>query len=139
MKHGVSKMILSAALAAGVCACVGFAGSHHDSSMRKTRVIFSQTMKFANGVELPAGEYRMEVPANSQTPNVQFFKIYTGVYNTQTEVEGKAAASVNATVVSEPTKNARTEVVGDTQGDVQVVKSIQPKGWNEQLVFAPQG
>jgi tetraacyldisaccharide-1-P 4'-kinase len=98
--------------------------------------MFAQQAKFKNGEVLPAGEYRMEVSKNSQTPEVKFYKIYTGTYESQIEVGDKAVASVKATVVTEPTKNQKTEVLSESHGNIQVVKSILPAGWNERLVFS---
>ncbi len=101
--------------------------------------MFAQQAKFKNGEVLPAGEYRMEVSKDSQTPEVKFYKIYTGTYESQIEVGDKAVASVKATVVTEPTKNQKTEVLSESHGNIQVVKSILPAGWNERLVFSSAG
>jgi hypothetical protein len=109
-------------------ACLGFgAWGGHKSLDRGTEVTFINTTKFNNGTTLPAGTYRMEVPENSQTPKVSFYK------------DGKEMATVDAKVVNEGTKNESTEVESVTQGDAQQVTSIQPSGWHEKIVFESNG
>ena len=115
-----------AGLAVAVLAttCVGFAaGDHHKSKERGVDVTFSTTAKFNNGNTLPPGTYRMEVADNSQTPAVTFLQ------------QGKVVATTQAKVVTEQKKNDGTEVDSVTQGDTEVVTSIRPAGWDEELTF----
>jgi len=106
--------------------CLGFAsGATHKD--RAKDVTFSATSKFQNGVTLRAGTYKMEVPDNSQTPNVTFSQ------------NGKVVATVPATIVSEQKKNSQTEVDAVTRGNAQAVTAIRPSGWDEELSFAPAG
>jgi hypothetical protein len=69
----------------------------------------------------------MEVPDNSQTPNVTFYK------------GGKPMATVPAKVVTEEKKNSETEVDALTHGNAQALTAIRPAGWNEELTFGPAG
>jgi hypothetical protein len=86
-------------------------------------VDFYSLTKFRNGTTLAPGTYRMEVPENSSTPDVTFYK------------EGRAIATVKAKVVSQLTKNQATEVESVTRGNAQLVNSIRPAGWHETLLF----
>jgi len=107
-----------------VAACFGFAaGGSHKSQGRKADVTFSSIIKFNNGTTLPAGTYRMEVSENSPTPAVTFAQ------------DGKVVATIEAKVVSEQKKNDVTEIDTVNQGDVQLVKSIRPGGWTEEIDF----
>jgi hypothetical protein len=109
-------------------ACLGFGSwGNHKSSERATQVTFINMTKFKNGTTLPAGDYRMEVAENTQSPKVTFYK------------DGKAMASVNAKVVDEGTKNPTTEIDSVTQGKTQELTSIRPSGWHEKLVFESSG
>jgi hypothetical protein len=135
MKFPKVKLFPFLAIAILAGSCPGFGAWLHNSSTRTANVSFAEEARFNNGTVLPAGDYRMEVQSDTQQPSVKFFKVYNGVEADQTEVANKAAASIEATVVTEPRKNATTEVLSDSHGDVQVVKSISPAGWNEQLVF----
>jgi tetraacyldisaccharide-1-P 4'-kinase len=106
--------------------CLGFAaGTSHKSAERRTDVTFINMMKFANGDTLPAGTYRMEVPENSHTPNVMFYK------------DGKVMATTKAKVVTQQEKNQETKVESVTRANAQLLTSISPAGWNESLVFTP--
>jgi tetraacyldisaccharide-1-P 4'-kinase len=108
--------------------CLSFAsGKSHQSSDRAKDVTFGATSKFQNGATLPAGTYKMEVPDNSQTPNVTFSQ------------NGKPMATVQAKVVTEEKKNSETEVDAVAQGSEQAVTAIRPAGWNEELTFGPAG
>jgi len=108
-------------------ACVGFASWGHKSSVHGTDVTFVNTMKFQNGDTLAAGTYRMEVPDNSKTPAVTFSQ------------DGKVMATVKAKVVPEQEKNGDTEVDSVTEGSAQEVTAIRPSGWEEELLFGPEG
>jgi hypothetical protein len=125
--HG-NKLITGLAAAVLGTACLGFGSwGFHKSNDRAVDITLLNTTKFHNGESLPAGTYRMEVPENSATPKVTFFK------------DGKAMATVDAKVVNEEQKNQNTEVNAVTQGDQQVVTSIEPGGWHEKLQFDSNG
>jgi hypothetical protein len=107
-----------------VTACFGFAaGGSHKAQGRKADVTFSTITKFKNGTMLPAGTYRMEIPENSQTPAVTFSQ------------NGKVVATVEGKVVTEQRKNDATAVDTVSQGDGQLVRSIRPGGWTEEIDF----
>ncbi len=125
MKRSSSKLYLSLTTTMLATACLGF-GSHK-SANRGTEVTLIKTAKFNNGATLPSGTYRMEVPENTTTPKVIFYH------------DGKAMATVNATVVNEDRKNSTTEVDSTATGDAQVINAIRPDGWNEELDFAGSG
>jgi hypothetical protein len=109
-------------------ACLGFAaGSSHKSQARGTDVNFGEAVKLKNGDTLPAGTYRMEVAENSQTPTVTFSQ------------DGKVKATVEAKAVPQQNKYDETECDIDTQGNAEVLTAIRPQGWDEELLFAPEG
>lgn len=119
-------------------ACVGLSsGDFHKSAERGTDVIFASKTRFNNGDTLPAGQYRMEVAENSQTPVVQFYKESTTLGNEETS--SKVSATVKARVVRQPGKNPQTEIDSVTRGNAQLVRSIRPAGWDEVLVFGRHG
>jgi hypothetical protein len=125
-------------------ACLGFASwGFHKSSERGTEVTFPTMTKFNNGAKLPAGTYWMEVPKNSQTPEVKFYKenVQTaeeGAANT-TVVGGKVMATIKAEIVTQQKKNATTEIDSVARGDAQIVKAIRPAGWDLEVVFGSAG
>jgi len=121
----LSKRVFTGLAAAILAtACLGFGSwGFHKSSDRGTNITFASMTKFNNGTTLPAGTYRMEVPDNSPTPKVEFYK------------NGKLVATASAKVVSETKKNSHTEVDSVTQGNAQLVRTIRPSGWNERLEF----
>ena len=122
------KSFLGSAAAILAVACLGIASwGSHKSSERETNVNFINMTKFANGDTLKAGTYQMEVPKNTQTPEVTFYK------------NGKAVATVHAKVVTQPKKNENTEVDSVTQGKTDLVTAIRPAGWEEELIFRSGG
>ena len=125
MKKHVLGLFAGSVAACLMGTCLGFASS----SMKdhKTNVNFYTTAKFQNGDVLPAGTYQMQVPENTQTPEVTF------------STYGKVVATVPARVVSEANKNPETQVISDTTGSAQLVKSIEPSGWRETLIFNANG
>jgi hypothetical protein len=124
MKIRGNRLIVGVGAALLGTACLGFGSwGFHKSNDRSVDVTLLNATKFNNGQTLPAGTYRMEVPENSTTPKVTFFK------------DGKAMASVDAKIVNEEQKNDTTEVNAVTQGDSQVVTSIRPSGWHAEVDF----
>lgn len=125
-------------------ACLGFASwGFHKSSERGTEVTFSTMAKFNSGATLPAGTYWMEVPKDSQTPEVKFYK--EDVQSAEeggtdiTGVGGKVVATIKAEVVAQPKKNANTEIDTVARGGAQLVRSIRPAGWELEIVFGSAG
>ena len=124
--------------------CLGFAaGGSHGSRERGKNVRFTEMMKLGNGDTLPAGTYWMEVPENSQTPNVTFYKEQDPLIEDEDMASqrwiGKAMATVKATVVPQQKRNENTEVEGVTQGNAELLTAIRPGGWEEKLVFGSAG
>ena len=105
----------------------GFArsGGSHKKSDRAVSVTFGENMELGNGKTIPAGNYRMEIPADSQSPQVEFSQ------------GGKVVATAEANVVSQVSKNPYTEVDSVIHGDSQVITAIRPAGWHEILRFTP--
>lgn len=117
---------LVAAILATVC--LGFAaGGFHKSSERVSDVTFIHMAKFKNGTTLPAGTYLVDVPKDSQTPDVKFYK------------DGKAVATIKANLVTQEKKNEGTEIDSVSQGNAELVTAIRPAGWNETLIFGSDG
>lgn len=114
-------------LAGSVLACVVAAGFGFAAPMKDhhTNITFYTTMKFQNGVVLPAGTYRMQVPEDTKTPSVTFLQ------------NGKVKAQVPAQVFSGQNKNENTQVSSVASGNSQLVKSISPSGWTETITFGP--
>ena len=105
-------------------ACLGFGSEMtHKASDRGTNVTFYSRSRFNAGVTLPAGTYRMEVPQNTQSPQVMFYK------------DGKVMATVTAKMVDESKKNSDTRIDSVTKGNAQQITSISPNGWREKLLF----
>lgn len=80
----------------------------------------------------------MEVADNSPTPVVQFYREHMAFDSTM-PTDSKPGASVKAHVVTEPTRNDRTEIDSVTRGNADMVRWIRPNGWHEELVFGPAG
>jgi hypothetical protein len=139
MKTLGMRFITGLVVAILASATVGFAKSNHNGSSRKVNVTFSSRTEFQSGGTLAAGDYVMEIAKDSPTPEVRFYKLHANGYVNERSVSTKAAATVPAKLVTEQQEASATEVVADTRGDVQVVKSIQPAGWNERLVFGSEG
>ena len=138
MKMLSQKSFVGLVAAVLATACVGFASwGSHKSSDRGTDVTFVSTAKFNDGVTLPAGTYRMEVPENSKTPEVTFYQ-ENGDPSLGLQV-GKAMATVKAQTITQQKKNANTEIDAVTSGNAQLVKEIRPRGWDETLLFASAG
>lgn len=119
-------------LAAGILAtaCLGF-GSWGMHRSRSANITLASTTTLNNGATLPAGTYRMRVAENAQTPTVMFYKENSTTGYSAT----KPAASTTAQVVSEAQKNQRTVIDSVARGNAQLLRSISPRGWHEELQF----
>jgi len=95
----------------------------HKTSVKSTNITLASNVKLGNGNILKAGDYRVEVPENSQAPEVTFNR------------DGKVVAEAPAKLVAENTKNPHTEVDFTMQGKENVITEIRPGGWNQKLVF----
>jgi hypothetical protein len=108
--------------------CLGFGSwRFHKSSDRATDVTFESTAKFNNGATLPAGTYQIEIPKDSPSPAVTFYQ------------NGKAVATIKANVVAQEKKNEGTAIESVTQGNTELVTTIQPDGWKESITFGSGG
>jgi len=101
----------------------GFArgGSMHKSPERKADITFNDVVKLRNGVTLPVGTYRIEVPEDTQTPTVTFSR------------GGKVVATSSASLVSEEKKNSHAEFDTVRDGNTLEITEIRPEGWSEAL------
>lgn len=122
MKRRGFGLLAGSVLAGVVAAGLGFAAPMKD---HHTNITFYTTMKFQNGVVLPAGTYRMQVPEDTRTPSVTFLQ------------NGKVKARVPAQAFSGQNKNENTQVASVASGNAELVKSISPAGWTETLSFGP--
>lgn len=118
---------LAAVFFTTTCFAFGSWGSHKSSASRATEVTFAKTMKFNNGITLPAGTYRLSIPKDVKSAEVTFTR------------DGKVVATEKAKVVDEQKKNETTEVDSVTQGDAEKLTAIRPDGWQEELVFGNAG
>ena len=125
MKIQRRRLLVGSAATFLVPLCMAFVafGASHKASDRATSVTLGEKMELANGKTLPAGTYRVEMPADSQTPVVRFSQ------------DGKVVATANAKVVSEGNKNPYTEIDSVKQGDATEITTIRPAGWHEILKF----
>jgi len=144
MKMQGRRLFVELTVAIFVTACLGFATSEtHKPSRRETTVTFATTTMFKNGTTLPAGNYRMEVSQSSTTSEVKFYKEHNSRVDSQYVPEdlggGKFMASVPAEVVAQSKKNAATKIESVTRGNAQLVTTIRPVGWDEEIVFGQSG
>jgi hypothetical protein len=77
-------------------------------------------------LRLTPGNYRIHVTGNTKTSEVQFYNRY-----------GHLVGQAPARVVSESTKNGRTEIhYNELASNRQLLTEISPGGWRENLVFS---
>jgi len=133
MKFASGKWFVGSVAAILATACLGFGSwGSHKGSERGANIIFASATKLRNGDVLPAGTYRMEVAENSQNPEVKFYKEDA----TTQDWGGEPVAMTHAKVISQPSKNQRTEIDSVQRGSDQLLQVVRPHGWSERLVFA---
>jgi hypothetical protein len=87
-------------------------------------VTIDQTAKLADGPQLAAGSYKVDVLNPQNKPEVVFYR-------------GKdVVAKVPAKLVQTPTKAEYTEVTYDTIMHPEIITEIQLSGWKDKLVFS---
>jgi hypothetical protein len=87
-------------------------------------VTLDRTAKLADGPQLAAGSYKVDVLNMQNKPEVVFY-------------QGKdVVAKVPAKLVAEPMKAEHTEVTYNTAMRPQVIIEIQLSGWKDKLVFS---
>ncbi len=118
---------LAAVFFTTACFAFGAWGSHKSSNSRATSITLQNSMKFSNGITLPAGTYRLSVPKNEKSAEVTFTQ------------DGKVIATEKARVVDEQKKYDSTEIDSVNQGNVEQLTAIRPGGWDEELVFGNAG
>ena len=138
MKMTAKRLLTGLVVAIVASAAIGWGRASENGSSRKVEVTFTSRSEFQNGGALPAGTYVMEVTKDSTTPEVRFYKLYTNGYAGEKTVGNKALATVPGKIVAEQQQASETQIVAETRGGVQVVKSIQPAGWHERIVFGSE-
>ncbi len=111
-------MPLSAGLA------FGLSWFSHNSSIKSTNVDIVYNSKFANGETIQPGNYKLEIPLNTQNPELKFFQ------------NGKLMASVPAQVKGEARKAVSTEIDYSQLGGAHVITEVRPAGLSEALIFS---
>jgi hypothetical protein len=87
-------------------------------------VTLDRTAKLADGPQLTAGSYKVDVLNTQNRPEVVFY-------------QGKdVVAKVRAKLIETPMKAEYTEVTYNTAMHPQVLTEIQLSGWKDKLVFA---
>jgi len=119
------RLVLSLTAALIMAASLSFARSWFGKSSTKSySVTLASAAKLRNGAELPAGDYTLKIPENTQTPEVEFY------------AEGKLVAKEQAKVQAESQKNAYTALELSTKGNTNVIIAVDPGGMSEKLVFS---
>jgi hypothetical protein len=124
------RSFLKPALAATVV--VVFAGSlasanfwnHNKSGIKTADVVLGQDAKIANGPELKAGDYKVELLKKSPVPQIAFYQ------------NGNLIFQTTAKLVNAPTKNDDTKVFTTTgKNNAQIITEVDPNGWNQNIIF----
>jgi hypothetical protein len=113
--------IIAVPLFAVMCAASWFS---HNSSVKTTNVDIIYQAKLANGKTLDAGNYRIEIPLNSKSPELKFYR------------HGKLVASVPARVKNEAQKPPATEIDYTRKGAAEYLSSVSPRGLRESFIIA---
>jgi hypothetical protein len=118
------RFVLSLAAALLLAASLSFAGSWFGKSSTKSySVALDNAATLTNGTQLPAGNYTVKIPDNTQSPEVEFFSA------------GKLVAKAQAKVVTQPQRNEYTALEVNTQGNTNVITGVDPGGLSERVVF----
>jgi hypothetical protein len=101
----------------------GLSWFSHNSSMKSTNVDVVYKTNLANGSTLQPGEYKLEIPLNTKTPELKFFQ------------NGRLVASVPAHVKTEARKASSTEIDYKSKGQAHFMTEVRPGGLHEALVL----
>jgi hypothetical protein len=116
-----------AVIFAGSLASANFWG-HNKSALKSGNIILSQNEKIANGPELKAGNYKVELLKKSPVPQVAFYQ------------NGKLVVQASAKLVNAPMKNDETKVLSDQgKNHTPIITEMDLKGWNQNVVFSGSG
>jgi hypothetical protein len=97
---------------------------HNKSAIKTGNVVISQDAKIANGPELKAGNYKVELLKESPVPQIAFYQ------------NGDLVVQTTAKLVKQPTKNDETKVISNTgKNNSQTITEIDLRGWNQNVVF----
>ncbi len=95
--------------------------------MKTTNVDIVYNSKLSNGVTLQPGNYKLEIPLNTKTPDLKFYQ------------DGKLVASVPASVKSEARKAPSTEIDYQDQSGSHYITEVRPGGLSEALIISKPG
>ena|SRR5690348_4802314 len=126
----VLKPALATAVAVIFSASIASANfwGHNKSTIKTGNVLISRDAKIANGPELKAGNYKVELLKESPVPQIAFYQ------------NGELVAQTTAKLVNQPTKNDETKVLSSTGKDnSQIIMEIDLRGWNQNVVFTGSG
>lgn len=98
--------------------------SGHKSNEKVTEITLVSQARIGANTVLQPGDYRVEIPLDTQSPTVAFMK------------DGSVVAQVTANVVGEKSKNQETEVISNRSNGEVVITQIRPEGMAEALVFS---
>jgi hypothetical protein len=124
-----NKLVLS--VAAAVFAIPVFAAMSnarswfsHNSSVKSTNVDILYNSKLANGSTLQAGNYKLEIPLHSKSPELKFYR------------QGNLVASVPAQIKMESKEPLATEVNYTRKGNAEYLTEIRPGGMRKAYVIS---
>ena len=98
--------------------------SGHKSNEKVAEFTLESQARIGANTVLQPGDYRVEIPLNTQSPMVAFTR------------DGNVVAHVMADVVGEKSKNQETEVFSNRINGERVITQIHPEGMAEALVFS---
>jgi hypothetical protein len=117
--------LVAAAVLMPLCAVTSNASwFSHNSSVKSTQVNILQNTKLANGKTLEAGNYRIDIPLNSKSPELKFYR------------DGKLMASVPAIVKQETRRPSETEVDFSRKGGAEYLTEVRPRGLTQGYVIS---
>jgi hypothetical protein len=95
----------------------------HNSSVKSTTVNIVYNSKLSNGKMLKAGNYKLEIPLRTKTPDLKFYRY------------GKLVASMPAQVKKTSHAPYATEVDYTRKGGAEYITEIRPNGLREAYVI----
>lgn len=121
MKNRISQTLLIAAttLFLSTAAAFPLLGSARSGSLD-----LAHAAQVANGPNLPAGHYRVELAQNTSKPEVLFYR------------QGKLVAQApTAQLVERTKKSDMNKVYFNTASGKRVITQLDLKGWTQNIVF----
>lgn len=113
-----------AVIFAGSLASANF-WSHNKSGVKSGEIILAQDSKIANGPELKAGNYKVELIKESPAPEIAFYQ------------NGKLVVQATAKLVNRPRKSDETKIVSNTgKNNTQIITELELDGWTQNVVFS---